>query len=110
MENKRSSFLKKALYGLGALLILALVSFLILFLWPYPDNSDPSWSPDGTRIAFSRHSEIWVMNADGTNQTKLLDSDQCPRWSPDGTKIAFEGNGDIWVMNADGTNQRKLTK
>ncbi len=83
---------------------------------------DPSWSPDGTRIAFASYrdghtSEIYVMNADGSGQTRLTtnyDSDYAPAWSPDGTRIAFtsvrsEGLAGIYVMNADGTGQICLT-
>jgi Tol biopolymer transport system component len=121
IKNRRSSFLKKVLYGLGILLALVVVLFVVLFFWPYPSNNYPSWSPDSSRIAFSRHSEMWVVNADGTNQTKLLDNGLSPSWSPDSTKIAFihfplgysghveSPDGDIWVMDADGTNQMNLT-
>jgi len=86
-------------------------------------NFYPAWSPDGSKIAFTRGTfwgdhEIYVMNADGSGQTNLtnnpgaLDSD--PTWSPDGSKIAFEGRGgvtnpEIFVMNADGSNQTRLT-
>jgi len=62
------------------------------------------------------NSEIYVMNADGTNQIQLTDSpqnDYYPAWSPDGTKIAFcshrDGNWEIYAMNADGSNQTRLT-
>ena len=121
MKRGHPSFLKKALYGLGLLVILVVVVGLVMAFWPYPSNNYPSWSPDSTRIAFTRHSEIWVINADGTNRTKLLDNGQCPVWSPDGTKIAFIRNptgnyepalspdGHIWIMDADGTNQIDLT-
>ena len=78
----------------------------------------PSWSPDGTKIAFTRNIDIYVMNAhDGSNQTNISNNaafDSLPSWSPDGTKIAFtstrDGNSDIYVMNAhDGSNQTRLT-
>jgi TolB protein len=109
MKRGRSSLLKKVLYGLGALVILAVAFGLVMFFWPYPINNYPSWSPDGTRIAFTSHSEIWVANANGTNRMKLLDNGQCPVWSPDGTKIAFiSKEGYIWFMDTDGSNQRKL--
>ena len=93
-------------------------------------NSDPAWSPDGTRIAFksSRDAdqppvpleirEIYVMNADGSGQTRLTHTDVNawnvnPAWSPDGTQIAFQrsrsGDNAIYVMNADGTNLTRLT-
>jgi dipeptidyl aminopeptidase/acylaminoacyl peptidase len=59
----------------------------------------PAWSPDGTKIAFTRldetlyKRELWVINADGSNPTRVAlaadVSPQEPRWSPDGTRIAF---------------------
>ena len=49
----------------------------------------PSWPPDGQRIAFAslrdENSEIYVMNADGSGQTRLTDNpaaDGSPSWSP----------------------------
>jgi CSLREA domain-containing protein len=60
--------------------------------------------------------EIYVMNGDGTNPTRLTynhSADANPAWSPDRTKIAFtslrHGNLDIYVMDADGSNERRLT-
>jgi tol-pal system beta propeller repeat protein TolB len=76
---------------------------------------EPAWSPDGTKIVFSRDYDIWVMNADGTNQKNLTDSPELdeyePDWSPDGAKIAFTNgsSSDIWVINADGSRRVNLT-
>ena len=64
------------------------------------NDIQPSWSPDGTRIAFASDrdqagfSSIYVMNANGSNQTRLTVSgtglrDEQPAWSPDGMKLAF---------------------
>jgi len=87
-------------------------------------DSAPSWSPDGTKIAFMSNrdgkAEIYVMNADGTNPVKLtsnpINGSRNPTWSPDGTKIAFNSARleskfvpDIYVMNTDGTNQIRVT-
>jgi Tol biopolymer transport system component len=75
---------------------------------------NPSWSPDGKKIAFASKRDgifnIYVMNADGSNQTRLTVFNALqPAWSPDGKKIAFILLGDVYVMNADGSNQTRLT-
>jgi len=82
-------------------------------------NYFPSFSPDGTKIAFvsdrTGTRQIFSMNADGTNQTQLTNvaENVFPSWSPDGTKIMFAsnrtGNDDIFVMNTDGSNVQQLT-
>lgn len=60
--------------------------------------------------------EIYSMNADFTNQTRLTNNsaeDRAPKWSPDGTKIVFQsrrdGNPEIYTMNANGSGQTRLT-
>jgi Tol biopolymer transport system component len=85
-------------------------------------NTEPTWSPDGEKIAFARselggNDEIYVMNSDGTGQTRLTNNNasdwSSPSWSPDGTKIAFSSHregGEIYVMNADdGSYMTRLT-
>lgn len=61
--------------------------------------------------------EIYVMDADGSNQTRLTEEDavdDMPVWSPSGAEIAFvserDGNPEIYVMNVDGSNVRRLTE
>ena len=51
-------------------------------------DHEPSWSPDGTRIAFNRDHHIYVMDSDGRNLIELTGGSE-PSWSPDGAKIAF---------------------
>ena len=77
--------------------------------------SDPSWSPDGSRLAFQRGGEIWVMDASGANATQLTTGANGgrPAWSPDGGRIAYisfaDGRTDLWVMAANGSGQTNLT-
>ena len=68
-------------------------------------DSGASWSPDGSKIAFEKSSDLWVMNSDGTKQIQLTSNvgiDSNPTWSPDGSRIAFvserDGDLDIWAM------------
>jgi len=83
-------------------------------------NGDPTWSPDGTRLAFTSiqhgNSDIHVLNADGSNRRQLTRNqgmNRTPAWSPDGKHILFvsdrDGNSEIYVMNPDGSNQVNLT-
>jgi len=56
-------------------------------------SSEPSYSPDGSRIAFRSHGDVWVVNTDGTGAVDIATytsgSTDRPRWSPDGTRIAY---------------------
>lgn len=76
---------------------------------------EPAWSPDGTRIAFSSDTDgfgVYVMDADGSNLTKLVHTCSLarPSWSPDGTRIAYYDCGyEVWVVEADGSNPTNLT-
>ena len=80
-----------------------------------------AWSPDGSRIAFASDRDgdwdIYVMEADGTGQTKLTMNrlfDLSPAWSSDGMRIAFDHAPaadvtEIYSMNADGSEVTRLT-
>jgi TolB protein len=68
------------------------------------------------RIVFDNHEDVWTINANGTDLTRLTHSPAYefdPSWSPDGAQIAYRlDRGDesaIWVMNADGTGKHRLT-
>jgi TolB protein len=95
----------------------------------------PQFSPDGKKIAFRRtldeagflwdltlgvrNSEVFVMNADGSNPVNVSKSaayDGWPAWSQDGSKILFSSNragpaniGQLYSADVDGGNLTKLT-
>jgi Tol biopolymer transport system component len=128
MANK----LRSLLIG-GVLLFViapALVGLLIYALRGFPH---PQQEVRHTQIAFTRtiagdayESELYVMNADGTNETRLTNTSELyakvlafsPVWSPDGKRIAYlrsidvasgRSDSDIYVINADGSNPSSLT-
>ena len=67
--------------------------------WKKWDAGEPHWSPDGKEIAFiattgiSNTSQVFIMNADGTNIRPMTDYDLhyefSPVWCPDGSCIIF---------------------
>ncbi len=81
-------------------------------------GSLPVFSPDGTKIAFFRADGIYVMNANGSNQTfvtlanyetnQLFIIKQRISWSPDGNRLAFTCNG-ICIVNINGNNRMNIS-
>ena len=106
-------------------------------------DGGPWWSPDGKLIAYRawhptdtalvgyrellaqrlvrpNRMELWVMNADGSNQhqiTQLGGANFGPSWTPDGRRLIFSsnykdphsGNFDLYLINLDGTGLEQVT-
>jgi len=79
-------------------------------------NRYPSWSPDGSTIAWTTDNGIELMNADGNNQRQLYgDKSSQPSWSPDSRKIVFSkfspsrNKGVLWIIKTDGADLHQLT-
>src|SRR5258705_8985026 len=86
---------------------------------------EPSISPDGRRIAFSRNTDVgvtsvYVMNVDGSGTTSVAQGivlNPGPVWSPNGCQIAFRNSletpggsvGRISIVNGDGTGLRQVS-
>jgi DNA-binding CsgD family transcriptional regulator len=96
----------------------------------------PAWSPDGSRIAYSRAADagpdvwggddarragglrrVWVVNADGTGHRQITNDphyrDERPLWSDDGAFILFarldlEDQASVWIVPAAGGAPQKL--
>jgi Tol biopolymer transport system component len=89
----------------------------------YEGGSDPVWSPDSEKLAFLQDGDVYVANADGSNETMLTNSSVSWQtslaWSPDSEKIAFirfkeraygdAQYGDLYMINPDGTGLTQLT-
>jgi Tol biopolymer transport system component len=86
-----------------------------------PGNDfDPSWSPDGSQIAFRSerdgNNEIYVMDADGSGQRNVSQypgDDWGPAWAPDGSRIAFNSNRQgpdlhLFVVRPDGSDIERI--
>jgi dipeptidyl aminopeptidase/acylaminoacyl peptidase len=87
------------------------------------DDAQSAWSPDGSRVAFrSRRDgnyEVYVMESDGSRQTRLTTTpppmfSTQPSWSPDGERLLFrssrDGDPELWIMSRDGSDPQQLTQ
>jgi Tol biopolymer transport system component len=86
-----------------------------------------TWSPDGTRLAFTRSggefesSNLYVMNADGSGLEQITHYSDgvlqagTPEWSPDGRILAFtrvdagESDAELFTVHPDGSGMTQLT-
>lgn len=92
-------------------------------LWAMGRVGSAAASPDGKQVVYQvgyysvkenrGHQVLFIMNADGTGQTKLTTdakSESDPVWIEGGKRIAFLRGGQVWAMNPDGSGRTQLTK
>src|SRR5262245_45061594 len=84
-------------------------------------DGEPKFSPNRKKIVWTSEqsgtSDIWVADADGSNQVQITNFPGIrvgsPRWSPDGMRVVFDayahGNSDIYVVGAEGGKIRAVT-
>jgi Tol biopolymer transport system component len=87
-------------------------------------DEDPTWSRDGSRIAFVRRfvvgddrgepiyrNDLYVMNSGGGGVRRLIKNGRDPVWSPDGRRVAFvRDQAEIWWVGVDGRSVRPLAR
>jgi Tol biopolymer transport system component len=69
----------------------------------------PVWSPNRRRIAFQRSGAVWLMNADGSLQRRLVAGAE-PSWSPTGGQVAFASERSIFMVGTAGGTPRRLAE
>jgi len=87
------------------------------------DASQPAWSPDGSRLAFTWRGDppgIYTIRLDGTDMRPVAVSRDVPPtspgWAPDGSRIAYLTDpaspraftANLWTVRPDGTDARVL--
>ncbi len=95
-----------------------------LFSYPKSTQASPTFSPDGSKIAFVSDKDgaarIYCIPAEASNKrpnatllTKKSRESSCPAWSPDGTKLAYsaktEGTRQIWIYDFSTGDEKQLT-
>jgi Tol biopolymer transport system component len=79
-------------------------------------ETDPIWSPDGSRLLVTRDRNLFVIERNGTYEYPITyNSDfewgarDRAKWSPDGTSVLFESHGHLFVVGSDGQGKTQIT-
>ena len=86
------------------------------------NRGNPAWSPDGSKIAFVTNTQLWLIDAGGTNAHSITPVSSFrywePTWSPDGSLILFTditstgsgsiSGGGVYSIHPDGTDEWPL--
>jgi Tol biopolymer transport system component len=88
--------------------------------WPNPEHSCPTWSPDGTQLAFRHNADVFVANRDGSGEHRVAGGGHlliydAPKWSPDGWWIAYlayspPGGNRLFLVHPDGTGLHEVVR
>jgi flagellin len=89
--------------------IVAIVMGAVALLLSSATAGQAAWPGHNGKVAFTRNGNLWLMNADGSNQHRIARNASEARWSPNGRRITFERGGNVWVMDAGGGNQLQVT-
>jgi hypothetical protein len=73
-----------------------------------PHATWPTWSKDGTQIAYINGGFLWAADETGENQRKLTTALDSPSWSPDAKRIVFHEGYYIYVYDLVTGNRSKL--
>jgi Tol biopolymer transport system component len=96
----------------GSLAVFALLASGVTTAASPPRTPDalPAWSPDGSRLAFSRGNTTFIANADGTKLRAVGESAQ-PIWSRDGRQLLIAGlDAEIRLAGPDGSDARLIAQ
>ncbi len=72
----------------------------------------PVHSPDGSKIAYRKNDDIFVANADGSDEQRIVQTEENEydlNWSPDGQKLAFVMDGNAWLANVNKPGISRIT-
>jgi len=83
--------------------------------YPDPEHCCPTWSPNGTRLAYRLEADLAVANRDGSRERRIARGGTTliyvpPKWSPNGRWIAFARDQEVIIVHPDGSELRRIMR